>query len=107
MGATLASSIFSASFQYLTVEFNIGIQVATLGIALFVLAFAIGPVAFAPISEYKGRRISVLPPYLIFICFTAATGASKDIQSIMITRFFGGIFASAPGILRCFVVTLL
>ena len=62
MGATLASSIFSAAFEPLTVEFDIGIQglpipciqascllispttVATLGIALFILAFAVGPI---------------------------------------------------------------
>jgi len=96
MGATLASSIFSAAFVQLTVEFNIGIQTATLGIALYILAFAVGPIAFAPISEYKGRRLSVLPAYFVFICFTAATAVSKDIQSVMITRFFAGVFASAP-----------
>jgi len=106
MGATLASSIFSAAFVQLTVEFNIGIQTATLGIALYILAFAVGPIAFAPISEYKGRRLSVLPAYFVFICFTAATAVSKDIQSVMITRFFAGVFASVSSPrLRTFVNT--
>lgn len=87
MGATLASSIFSAAFEPLTLEFNIGIQVATLGIALFILAFALGPIIWGPISEWKGRSksplfskdavlnlllgLSVLPAYFVFICFTA------------------------------------
>jgi MFS family permease len=30
------------------------------------------------------------------MCFTFATGASKDIQSILVTRFFSGFFGSAP-----------
>lgn len=29
-------------------------------------------------------------------CFSFATGAAKDLQTIMITRFFTGFFASAP-----------
>ena len=32
----------------------------------------------------------------IFACFSIATATSENIQSIMITRFFAGLFASAP-----------
>ena len=60
MGATLASSIFSAAFESLTVEFNIGIQVATLGIALFILAFALGPIVVGPISEVSLQPCSTV-----------------------------------------------
>jgi len=41
MGATLSSSIFSAAFVQITQEFRISLEVATLGIALYVLAFAV------------------------------------------------------------------
>jgi MFS family permease len=35
-------------------------------------------------------------PYFIAGCFSFATACSKDIQAILITRFFAGIFGSAP-----------
>jgi DHA1 family multidrug resistance protein-like MFS transporter len=33
---------------------------------------------------------------LIFICFSAGTATAANIQTVFITRFFGGVFASAP-----------
>jgi len=43
-----------------------------------------------------GRKTAVLIPYFIAAIFSFATGASKDIQSVLITRFFTGFFGSAP-----------
>jgi len=40
--------------------------------------------------------MSFLPAYAVFIAFTAGTGASQNFAAIVITRFFGGLFASAP-----------
>ena len=48
------------------------------------------------IGEIYGRRLAVFPPYFIGACFSFATGASKDLSSVLITRFFTGFFASAP-----------
>ena len=38
----------------------------------------------------------VLVPYFISIMFSFATAVSKDVQSVMITRFFAGFFGGAP-----------
>lgn len=35
-------------------------------------------------------------PYFIAGCFSFATATSKDIQTILLTRFFAGFFGSAP-----------
>jgi MFS family permease len=43
-----------------------------------------------------GRRPAVLIPYFIAACFSFATATAKDIQTILITRFFAGLFGSAP-----------
>jgi DHA1 family multidrug resistance protein-like MFS transporter len=32
----------------------------------------------------------------IFACFSAATATASNLQTIFITRFFAGLFASAP-----------
>jgi DHA1 family multidrug resistance protein-like MFS transporter len=51
---------------------------------------------WAPFSELYGRR----PPLLIaafgFSIFTISVAVAKDIQTIMICRFFSGVFGSSP-----------
>lgn len=47
-------------------------------------------------SEAYGRKISVLVPVFGLMLFTFACGSAKDVQTILISRFFGGVFGSAP-----------
>ncbi|KAF2429629.1 MFS general substrate transporter [Tothia fuscella] len=58
--------------------------------------FGVGPLLWAPLSELYGRKYTVLGPYSIAMVFAFSTGAAKDIQTVLITRFFTGFFASAP-----------
>ena len=37
-----------------------------------------------------------IQPYFIAAIFSFATGAAKDIQTVLLTRFFTGFFGSAP-----------
>lgn len=48
------------------------------------------------IRQVFGRKAAVLPPFAIAALFSFGTGAAKDVQTIMLTRFFAGFFASAP-----------
>jgi hypothetical protein len=96
MGATWASASFSPAVRPVSEEFHVGTEVSILNISVFLLGFGLGPLLWAPLSELYGRKPAVLPPYLIAIVFSFATGAAKDIQTIIITRFFTGFFGSAP-----------
>lgn len=96
MTATWASSAYSPGTQQVAEEFRVGTQVATLGTTLFLFGFGLGPLLWAPLSEVFGRKNAVLPPMFVAACFAFATAVSKDIQSVMITRFWAGFFASAP-----------
>jgi MFS family permease len=61
------------------------------------LAFpGLGPLVFAPLSEVYGRKSAVLIPYFIAAIFSFGTATAKDLQTVMITRFFTGFFGSAP-----------
>ncbi|TAQ88771.1 hypothetical protein B7494_g2937 [Chlorociboria aeruginascens] len=90
-GSTWASSVYSP---------------ATAVVGCFnIVRFGVGPLLWAPLSEVYGRRIAVFAPYFIAAIFCFATATAKDIQTIMITRFFIGFFSSAPvtntgGVLR-------
>lgn len=86
MGATFSSSVYSSATEAISDQYHVGVEVSTLGTALFLFAFGLGPLVWAPLSEVYGRRKAVLIPYFIAGCFAFATGVSKDIQSICITR---------------------
>ena len=96
MSATWASSSYAAGTREVAKEFHVGTQTAVLGTTLFLVGFGIGPLLWAPLSEVYGRRIAVLAPMFIAICFTFATATAKDFQTLMITRFFSAFFSSAP-----------
>jgi len=96
MSATWASSSYSAGTEQIAERFHVSTQVATLGTTLYLFGFGLGPLLWAPFSEAYGRRIPVLTPMFVAICFSFATATAKDLQTIMLSRFWGGFFASAP-----------
>lgn len=96
MSATWASSAYSAGTKQIAKEFNVGTQVSTLGTTLFLFGFGLGPLLWAPLSEVFGRRLAVMVPMFVAICFSFGSATAKDFQTLMLTRFFGAFFASAP-----------
>ncbi|RMZ89164.1 hypothetical protein DV736_g3604, partial [Chaetothyriales sp. CBS 134916] len=96
MTATWASATFSAGNEQFSQEFHVDSEVGVLGTTLFLFGFGTGPLLFAPLSEVYGRKSAVLPPMFVSACFSFATATAKDIQTVMICRFFTGFFASAP-----------
>ena len=54
------------------------------------------PLLWAPVSEVYGRKISMLPPIFVLGLFSIGTATSKTAAAVFITRFFGGVFGSAP-----------
>lgn len=96
MGSSFNSSVFSQASPQLEVAFNIGSIVASLGTTLTLLGFGVGPLMWGPLSEVYGRKWVVLTPYFISAMFAFGCGAAKDIQTVMICRFFQGLFGSAP-----------
>jgi DHA1 family multidrug resistance protein-like MFS transporter len=96
MSATWASSSYSAGTAQIAREFHVGSQVAVLGTSLFLAGFGLGPLLWAPLSEVFGRRVAVLVPMFVAVCFSFGSAAAKDFQTLMLTRFWGAFFASAP-----------
>ncbi|KAL9485426.1 hypothetical protein ACSS6W_004215 [Trichoderma asperelloides] len=54
---TFASSIYASSIFDIKRHFDVSEEVATLGLALYVLGFALGPLIWGPLSELYGRPI--------------------------------------------------
>jgi DHA1 family multidrug resistance protein-like MFS transporter len=63
---------------------------------LTILGFAFGPILWAPLSELQGRRLPIVISSFGLMVFNFAVAASKDLQTVMLCRFFAGFFGSAP-----------
>ncbi|KAJ6024444.1 MFS multidrug transporter [Penicillium herquei] len=94
--ATFTSSIYSTAASAISAEFHISTEVATLGLSLYVLGFATGPIIWAPLSELHGRRLPIVISAFGFMIFQFAVASAKDIQTLMLCRFFGGFFGACP-----------
>ncbi|PWY89238.1 MFS general substrate transporter [Aspergillus heteromorphus CBS 117.55] len=96
LSASLGSSIISPAETALEEYLGMSTEVAILSVSLYILGFAFGPLCWAPISELWGRRLSMLPAVFILGLFSIGTATSKNTASLLITRYFAGLFGSAP-----------
>ncbi|KAK4623692.1 Citrinin biosynthesis cluster MFS transporter mrr1 [Fulvia fulva] len=93
---TFASSVLSSAVMPISMEYGPGTVVAILSTSLFVLGFAFGPIVWGPFSELYGRKPPLFIGYFIFGLFQIPVAVAQNLETIMICRFFGGFFASAP-----------
>ncbi|EAW14952.1 MFS transporter [Aspergillus clavatus NRRL 1] len=94
--STFDSAVFSSSTRNVARVFGVGVEVATLSSSLYILGYAFGPLVWAPLSELSGRRMPILFGMLGFGIFNIAVAVAKDLQTLLICRFFCGVFGSCP-----------
>ncbi|KAL9100538.1 MAG: hypothetical protein Q9163_004095 [Psora crenata] len=94
--SAFASSIFSTATAAVATQFGVSTEVGLLGLSLYVLGFATGPILWAPLSELQGRKLPLNLSMFGFSIFSIATAVGKDLQTVLICRFFGGVFGSCP-----------
>ena len=82
--------------QQIMREFSVSQEVVTLGLSLFVLGFALGPLLWAPFSELYGRQIVFAGTYTAFMAFNAGVAGAPNISGLLILRFFAAAFGSSP-----------
>ncbi|SCU93471.1 LADA_0G03268g1_1 [Lachancea dasiensis] len=96
LSVVMGSSIFASAVTQICEIYHVAQVVAILGVTLFVFGFAASPVIYAPLSELYGRQKMLIMSSFGYVCFTFACAVSKDLQSILITRFFAGFIGAAP-----------
>ncbi|OGM45877.1 MFS transporter [Aspergillus bombycis] len=93
-----ASAIFTPSIPGIEEAFGATTAEGTLGLSLFVIAYGIGPLILSPVSNLPS--IGRTPVYVLgsfaFCLFNIGTALAKNLHTILILRFFGGLIGSAP-----------
>ncbi|KAH8681311.1 major facilitator superfamily domain-containing protein [Xylariales sp. PMI_506] len=93
----LSSSMVAPSLKIIGDE--LGIQNSTeqaVVMSIFVLAYALGPLAWGPLSEVYGRTIILQGTNLIFLLFNLACGLARTKGQLIAFRFLSGFGGSAP-----------
>lgn len=75
------------------------IDVIHLTATLFVLAFGIGPMFLAPLSEQFGRRPVLIGSMVFYFAFAFASAFAQNAATMLAGRMLSGLGASAPLVL--------
>lgn len=96
VNATFASSSPSGCFGSISKEFNVSTEVAGLTITLFLLGYCAGPLIFAPLSEFYGRRWIFYISFALYLVFNFLCAFAPNLGALLVGRFLTGTFVSAP-----------
>ncbi|KAI9037183.1 MFS transporter [Aspergillus affinis] len=95
LSITFASSAISAANPQIQEEFGVSDTLIIADTSLFVLAFAVGPAVWAPLSELYGRQVIYFLTYGLTTLFAGVTIASPNIGALLVFRFFSGAFGAS------------
>lgn len=92
---SLFSTLYTSGIPGLEDEFHISKIVGLLGVFTYLLGMAMGGIISAPLSEMVGRRPVYLICMALFLLLVLPSALARNIEAILIGRFFGGLFGSA------------
>ena len=92
---TFASSLYASGIGGVVKSFEVSEEIATLGLSLFVLGFAVGPLIWAPLSEVYGRAPIFALSYAAYTAISVGAIFSPNITSLLVLRFFASAFGSS------------
>ncbi|KAL2871261.1 major facilitator superfamily domain-containing protein [Aspergillus lucknowensis] len=96
VNATFASASPSGCLQGIADQFSISNTVAGLVVTAFLLGYCAGPLVFAPLSEFYGRRVIFLTTFTGYLAFNFLCAFAPSFGALLAGRLITGIFASAP-----------
>lgn len=104
VNATFASSGPSGCLDSISEELHVSTEAAGLVITLFLLGYVFGPLFFAPLSEFYGRRWIFYISFMLYLAFTFLCAFTPNFAGLLVGRFLTGTMASsalsnAPGVL--------
>ncbi|OAQ84572.1 multidrug resistance protein [Purpureocillium lilacinum] len=96
LAVSFASSAYSGGVFEIMMDFGASTEVVILGVSMFVLGFAIGPLIWAPLSEMYGRQHLFFFTYMALTAFNAGAAGAPSMAALIVLRFFAGAFGSSP-----------
>ncbi|KAJ5628496.1 hypothetical protein N7490_010724 [Penicillium lividum] len=90
------SAIYVPTESQIMERFQVSQTEASLGLALYVLGYGLGPLLFSPMSEVPayGRNVPYITSFFIFVILCIPTALVDNYPGLMILRFLQGFFGS-------------
>ncbi|KAL5320280.1 hypothetical protein ACEPPN_011081 [Leptodophora sp. 'Broadleaf-Isolate-01'] len=90
------SSIYAASEGGVMERFSVNPTEAVLPLSLYVLAYGVGPLIFAPLSEIPviGRNPVYYLTFILFFVLSFPTAVANSFAGLLVMRFLQGFFGS-------------
>ncbi|KAE8144642.1 major facilitator superfamily domain-containing protein [Aspergillus avenaceus] len=92
---TCTSSMYTVTYDQIMEEFDCSREVATLGLSFFIWGLGVGPLFLGPLSEFYGRRNIYITSFTLFLIWLIPCAVAKNIETMIVCRFFNGIAGSA------------
>ncbi|OJD29520.1 polyamine transporter [Diplodia corticola] len=92
----LCAGGYSSGQEQLIAEFDVSAEVGTVGLSMYILGFAVGPLMLAPLSEYFGRNPVYVWSWLLLVIFQIPLALAPNIGTVIVCRLLQGFFGSAP-----------
>jgi DHA1 family multidrug resistance protein-like MFS transporter len=99
VNATFASSSPSGALagpNGIAEHFHVSVEAAGLVITLFLLGYCFGPLFWAPLSEFFGRRWIFYISFTLYLIFNFLCAWAPNFGALLVGRFLTGTFASSP-----------
>jgi len=96
LAVSFCTSAYLSALPQLREYFQVSDLVITLGLSLFILGFALGPVVWGPMSEVYGRHKIYCVTYAILTAFNIGVATAKSMSTLVVLRFFAGAFGASP-----------
>jgi MFS transporter, DHA1 family, multidrug resistance protein len=92
----IGASVYTASEPGIVTIFGVSTTAAALGLSLYVIAYGIGPLLFAPLSEIPaiGRNPPYIYTYIIFVGLCVGAVLVENFGGLLVLRFLLGFFGS-------------
>ncbi|KAI9892871.1 MAG: hypothetical protein M1814_001030 [Vezdaea aestivalis] len=90
------SAIYVSSIPGVMAKFGVGETKASLGLAMYVIAYGVGPLLWSPMSEIPifGRNIPYVTTFAVFVILAVPTALVDNYAGLLVLRFLQGFFGS-------------
>ena len=92
LSSAFGATAYTAGITGVVTHLDVSMQVAILGLSLYLLGIAFAPIITPHLSERFGRQAVYLVSFPIFGLFVLGASFSNSFAAVAVCRFFAGFF---------------
>ncbi|KAF7874959.1 hypothetical protein EAF04_002133 [Stromatinia cepivora] len=82
----LSSNIYFPSLKEISTDLHVSLSLVSLTVTVYMIVQGLAPSFWGPISDTKGRRITFMGTFIVYLASNIGLALSKDFASLMVLR---------------------